>query len=144
MNTDAEAFDLDWLLAFAVWLLAACGTLGSLFFSEVMGFAPCSLCWWQRIFMYPLVVVVLVGLFPYDGKMVRFALPLAGCGWAVALYHTLLYEGIIPEDAAPCQQGVSCTEEYIELFGFLSIPAMSWVCFTAIVAILLVLRRRLS
>ena len=142
MRSDPESFDLDWLLAFAVWLLATCGTLGSLFFSDVMGFAPCTLCWWQRIFMYPLVVVVLVGLFPYDGKMIRFALPLAGCGWAVAAYHTLLYEGIIPEEASPCQQGVSCTEKYIEIFGIFSIPALSLICFTGIVGLLLFLWRR--
>ena len=133
----------NWLILFGTWLLASAATLGSLFFSEIMDFPPCSLCWYQRIAMYPLVVVLLVGLFPVDRAVVRYALPLALAGWVVALYHTLLYEGVIPESAAPCSQGVSCSQEYIELFGFLSIPLLSLLTFTVIVAALLVLWKRL-
>ena len=133
----------NWLILFGTWLLASAATLGSLFFSEIMDFPPCSLCWYQRIAMYPLVVVLLVGLFPIDRAVVRYALPLAMAGWVVALYHTLLYEGVIPESAAPCSQGVSCSQEYIELFGFLSIPLLSLLTFTVIVAALLVLWKRL-
>jgi len=112
-------------------------------FSEVMEFAPCSLCWYQRIFMYPLVIVLTVGLFPVDRGAVRFGLPLSIGGWLVAAYHLLLYEGVIPESASPCRQGVSCKEEYIEVLGFLSIPALSLLAFTTVIGLLLVLQRRL-
>ena len=144
MAVESEELDASWLILFGTWLLASFATLGSLFFSEVMDFPPCSLCWYQRIFMYPMVLVLGVGLLPFDGKVVRYALPLAVGGWLTALYHTLLYEGFIPESAAPCSQGVSCSENYIELFGFVSIPLMSLLSFTALVVLLLVVRKRLA
>ena len=144
MTDSGNEVDADWLLLFAVCLLAASATGGSLFFSEVMEFPPCSLCWYQRIFMYPLVLVTGAGLFPFDPKVVRYSLPLAIGGWLVAGYHTLLHEGFIPESAAPCSQGVSCSEEYIELLGFLSIPMLSLLCFTAMLGLLLTLRKRLE
>ena len=142
--SEPDDLSVDWMLLFGAWLLASVGTLGSLFFSEVMDFAPCSLCWYQRIFMYPLVIVLGIGLLPFDPKVVRYGLPLAVGGWLAALYHTLLYEGIIPESLAPCSKGVSCSEEYIELLGFLSIPALSLLAFTAMVAALVALRLRLK
>jgi len=125
------------------WLLAAIGTLGSLFFSEVLEFAPCVLCWYQRIFLYPLAITLAIGLFPLDRGAIKYSLPLALAGWLVALYHNLLYHGVIPEDLQPCQQGVSCTETYMELFGFLTIPMLSLISFTAIIALLVALMRRL-
>lgn len=143
-NDAAQPPDSGWAFVFGAWLLATIGTLGSLFFSEIMDFAPCSLCWYQRIFMYPLVVVLGVGFFPYDRGVVRYSVPLAVGGWLVAAYHTLLYEGVIPDSASPCSQGVSCGTEYIELFGFLSIPALSLLAFSAILALLLPLTRKQS
>ena len=143
VGTNDPGIDRDWLLLFGAWLICTLAALGSLFFSEVMEFAPCSLCWYQRIFMYPLVIVLAVGLFPVDRGSVRFGLPLAIGGWLVAAYHLLLYEGIVPESASPCRQGVSCKEEYIEVLGFLSIPALSLLAFSAVVGLLLVLQRRL-
>ena len=142
MDSTAEDLDRDWSLLFGAWLLTAAAAAGSLFFSEVMDFAPCSLCWYQRIFMYPLVIVLGIGLFPVDRSAVRYGLPLAVGGWLTAAYHTLLYEGVIPETLSPCSKGVSCKEEYIELLGFLSIPALSLGVFTGVVGALLVLRRR--
>jgi disulfide bond formation protein DsbB len=144
MDAPAKDLDRDWLLLFGAWLITAAASAGSLFFSEVMDFAPCSLCWYQRIFMYPLVIVLGIGLFPVDRSAVRYGLPLAVGGWLAAAYHTLLYEGVIPETLSPCSKGVSCKEEYIELLGFLSIPALSLVAFTAVVGALLILRRRLK
>ena len=77
----------SWMLIFFAWLLATTATLGSLFFSEVMEIQPCVLCWYQRIFMYPLVVIFLVGLFPLDRNVVRYALPIAVIGWGISVYH---------------------------------------------------------
>ena len=142
MTKPLSKTDLDWGLLFACWLLAAISTAVSLFFSHVMEFAPCVLCWYQRIFLFPLVLLLPAGLFPFDKKAVKFALPLAAAGWLTALYHNLLYAGFIPKSAAPCAQGVSCSEKYVELFGFLSIPMLALLSFTAITAILFVLWRR--
>lgn len=136
--------DQAWTILFVCWLLVAGATLGSLFFSEIMELPPCSLCWVQRIFMFPLVIILLVGLFPLDLQVIRYALPLALCGAAVAIYHTLLQVGVIPESAAPCRQGVSCTSASINLFGFVSIPMLSLLVFSAVAVLLLVLKRSAS
>ena len=75
--------DFFWMVIFICWLVATVATLGSLFFSEVMEFVPCVLCWYQRILMYPLVIIFLVGLFPLDKKVIKFSLPLVMIGWLV-------------------------------------------------------------
>jgi len=129
--------DRAWGLLFAAWAICAVSATGSLFFSHVMGFAPCVLCWYQRICLFPLILIIGRGLFPYDRGVVRYALPLAVAGWLTAAYHNLVYAGIIPESLSPCQQGVSCKEEYIHLFGFLSIPMLSLLAFTAVAGILI-------
>ncbi len=135
--------DRDWALLFMSWLVATVSTLGSLFFSHVMGFAPCVLCWYQRICLFPLVLILAAGLFPFDRRVVRYALPLAIVGWLIAAYHNLIAAGVIPEALQPCSQGVSCSEEYIALFGFLTIPILSLLAFSLITALLTVLWRRL-
>ncbi|HAK61134.1 MAG TPA: disulfide bond formation protein B [Nitrospiraceae bacterium] len=144
MTRSSLTSDPNWNIVFLCWLIAGISTLGSLFFSEIMLYAPCALCWYQRIFMFPLAIIFLVGLFPFDKNVVKYALPLAAAGWLVALYHTLLHSGVIPESLAPCRQGVSCTEVYIALFGFISIPMLSLMAFSSIIALLVLLRRRLS
>jgi disulfide bond formation protein DsbB len=118
-----------WALVFAAWLVATTATLGALFMSEIMGFAPCVLCWWQRIFMFPLVLVLALGLFPFDAKVLRYALPLAVIGLLVAGFHVLLTIGIIPETLAPCRDGIPCKTLQIEWFGFVTIPLLSFSAF---------------
>ena len=134
----------DWAILFGCWLLASAATLGSLFFSEVMELPPCSLCWIQRVFMFPLTIILLVGLFPFDPRVVRYALPLAAIGGAFALYHLLLQVGLVPERAAPCRQGVSCTEVQVQILGFVSIPMLSLLVFASITGLLGLLKRRQS
>ena len=136
--------DTNWNILFLCWLLVSVSALGSLFFSYVMEFAPCVLCWYQRIFLFPLVLILAIGLFPFDKKVVKYALPLAIAGWLTAVYHNLLYAGFIPKSIQPCSQGVSCIEEYINLFGFLSIPVLSLLSFSTIVTLLIILYRRTS
>jgi disulfide bond formation protein DsbB len=127
-----------WTLLFGAWLIAALSTLGALFMGEVMGLTPCVLCWYQRIAMFPLVLVLAAGLFPLDAKVVRYALPLAGVGLLIAAYHLLLTAGVIPEAMAPCTQGVPCGKNQAQWFGFVTIPLLSFCAFLAI-AILLTL-----
>ena len=144
MNRSDQSSDPNWTILFICWLIASVSTLGSLFFSEIMDLPPCALCWYQRVFMFPLVFILLVGLFPVDKNIVRYALPLAIAGWGFAFYHYLLYTGVIPESIQPCSQGVSCSETYLDLFGFLTIPMLSLISFSAIIALLLILKRRLA
>ncbi len=135
----------NWTILFLCWLLVSVSTLGSLFFSQVMEFAPCVLCWYQRICLFPLVLILGAGLFPsFDRRVVKYALPLAIVGWLIALYHSLLYAEIIPASLQPCSQGISCTEEYIDLFGFLTIPMLSLISFSIIIGLLIALQRRMS
>jgi len=144
MNAPASAQNKNWNLVFICWLIACVSTLGSLFFSEVMGFTPCVLCWYQRIFMYPLVILLPLGLFPYDGNVVRYAFPLSLVGALIAGFHLLLVAGYIPESIKPCVQGVPCSEVQIEWFGFVTIPLLSGLSFLTIAVLLVLAHRRNS
>ena len=131
-------------LIFTAWLVATVAALGALFMSEVMGLAPCVLCWWQRIFMFPLVLILALGLFPFDPKVTRYALPLAVVGLLFAGFHVLLTAGIIPEALAPCRQGIPCKTIQIEWFGFVTIPLLSLFAFLIINGLLLAAHRSSS
>ena len=131
-------------MVFVAWLIASASTLGALFFGEVMKLPPCSLCWYQRIFMFPMMLILPFGLFPFDRNVVRSLLPLAGFGALLAAVHLLLVEGIIQEGIAPCQQGVPCSETVIEWFGFVTIPLLSFMAFATIVVLLLLALSRSS
>ena len=128
------------LLPYAAWLTALIGMAGSLFFSEVMDLPPCVLCWYQRIAMYPLVIIIGIGIVSGDTRWKTYAFPLAVIGLAVSIYQNLLYYGVIPETLSPCTQGISCTERQIEWFGFITIPLMGLMAFVAICICLLVYR----
>ncbi len=130
------------LLPYAVWAVALVATGGSLFFSEVMDLPPCVLCWYQRIAMYPLVVIVAVGIGFGDTRWKWYALPLAAFGFVISVYHNLLYYGIIPESLTPCTEGISCTSRQIEWLGFITIPLMALAAFTIILTLLLTFRTR--
>jgi disulfide bond formation protein DsbB len=132
----ASGHDSAWTTVFLAWLVAAVSTLGALFFSEVMKLPPCELCWWQRIFMFPLVLILPAGLFPLDPRVLRYALPLAFAGWGFAVFHWLLVMGAIPESAAPCVRGVPCSEVAFEWLGFINIPLLSVLAFSIILVLL--------
>lgn len=131
-----------WL--YAAWTIALVATAGSLFFSEVMELPPCVLCWYQRIAMYPLVAIIAVGILANDRRVKAYALPLCLAGLGIAVYHNLLYYGIIPESITPCQQGVSCTSRQIEWLGFITIPLLSLVGFIGATVCLLLYRSKRS
>lgn len=126
-----------WPLVFGAWLIATVSTLAALFLGEVMGYAPCVLCWYQRIAMFPLVLVLAAGLFPFDPRVVRYALPLALAGLGLALFHLALTAGWIPESIKPCQQGVPCSSTQVVWFGFVTIPLLSVLSFSLIAGLLL-------
>ena len=120
------------VLAYAAWIIALTATVGSLFFSEVMQLPPCVLCWYQRIAMYPLVLIIGVGIVLRDWRMKYYALPVCLSGLVIALYHNLLYYGIISDSITPCTQGISCTSVQIEWLGFITIPLLSLTGFVII------------
>lgn len=132
-----------WSLLFATWVLVSVATLGSLFFSEIMQVPVCKLCWYQRIAIYPLVLILAIGLLPYDPRVLRYAVAFAGLGWLIALFHVLVVTGVIPESAQPCVQGIPCSETHIALLGFLNIPMLSLLTFT-IIGVLLFYTYRLE
>jgi disulfide bond formation protein DsbB len=127
---------LDWLTLSCrhIALLAAMmATGGSLFFSEVLGWIPCELCWYQRILMYPLTVLLFIGIWRDDRKVYLYVLPLSLAGIAVALYHYLMVMLIIPP--APCAGAVPCAFDYINIPGalsFIKIPFLALVAFVII------------
>jgi len=120
------------------FLIASVATLGSLFFSEVMEFIPCSMCWYQRIFMYPLVLIFLINILYPDDKVFKYAILLVVAGLIVSIYHNLLMFDIIPESIVPCVSGVPCSTEYINWFGFITIPFLSLMAYLMLFILLVV------
>lgn len=119
------------LTLYCVFAFALLGTFGSLFFSEVLGYLPCVLCWYQRIFLYPVVVIGMVAIIEKDPEWWRYTLPLSILGGVVALYQNLLYYGVLKESVTICRDGVSCTTQYINWLGFIDIPLLSLFAFLA-------------
>ena len=121
------------------WGVAAVAMLGSLYLSEVAHLVPCSLCWYQRIVMYPMVIVLGVGLLRGDVGVWRYALPLAGLGLVIAIYHvTIQWQPTL--DVGACTSGAPCTGRYLAVFGFISIPTMAGAAFLLILSLMLMLK----
>lgn len=112
--------------------------LGSMYFSNILMYPPCVLCWYQRIAMYPLILILAAGILLKDKKIHIYVLPLTLVGFVISVYHNLLYYKIIPDTLAPCSTGVSCTTTYVEYFGFITIPLLALIAFTVILVSVLV------
>lgn len=136
-NAIAAGDNDRWLYLFIAWIVAVAASLGALFIGEVVGQAPCSLCWHQRAFMFPLAVLLAVASFRSDAGAWFYALPLAAIGAAVAGFHSLLYAGLIPEGIQPCSQGPSCASADMIILGMLPLPYLSLAAFVAIAIALL-------
>jgi disulfide bond formation protein DsbB len=115
-------------------LVAATAMGGSLWFSEVEGFPPCEFCWYQRIAMYPLVAVLGVAAWRRDEDAVPTATILAGIGAALAVYHYQLQR--FPDQGSSCDATAPCTAIWVEELGFITIPAMAFAGFVAILALI--------
>lgn len=119
----------------AAWIVALGSSLAVLYIGEVLGQAPCNLCWFQRAFMFPLAVVLGVGLWWEDYRVGRYGVALALGGAAIALWHLGLYAGLLPERIQPCTAtGPSCTDDN-QVFLSLPIPLLALVAF-GLIAIL--------
>ncbi len=118
------------------WLVATVATVGSLIYSEVIHFVPCRLCWYQRIAMYPMAVILLVGAIRKEVAARFYALPLALAGLAIAIWHNIVQ--LVPgAEGASCDPSVPCSAKYVDVFGFVSIPFMAGAGFTLIAVLLL-------
>ena len=119
--------------------IAATATGGSLLLSEVAGYLPCALCWYQRIAMYPLVIVLGVATVRGDREVWRTVLPLTTIGSVVALWHIVIENN--PAWGGPCEDAAPCTIIWVEEFGFLTLPTMALIAFVAISVLSLAARR---
>ena len=133
-----------WLILLGAWLIAVTATASALFIGEVMLMVPCQLCWYQRIFMFPLAIVLGMACFSDDRRGAVYALPLALGGTLMAAYHTLLVAGLIPKSWIPCSAGVSCAAQKLDILNGIQIPWLSLIAFFSITVLLTVFLRKTS
>ena len=131
--------DYGYYLALVVALVA---TLGSLYFSEVRQFEPCRLCWFQRIMMYPIGILALVGIIKQDEYLPNYVLPLSLIGLCISIYHILIQNGIIVQSSG-CTT-VLCSIKYVNWLGFISIPVLAGTAFLIISTIMFLNLRMLN
>jgi disulfide bond formation protein DsbB len=133
-----EGYEL-WL----VFLVSSIATGGSLFFSEIANFIPCELCWFQRICMYPLSIVTLLGALANERRIARYLLPLPVVGAGVSVYHLLVENGVV-EQAQACLISApgGCATKWINEFGYVTIPVLALTGFALCLAFLLLAAAR--
>ena len=115
-----------------MWVVSLTATMGSLFFSEIRGYEPCELCWIQRIFMYPLVLILGVAYVQKNARIAVTTAIFSVIGGAISLYHYGLQKVSFLSENAPACGRVSCTGEYINIFGFITIPFLALTAFVLI------------
>lgn len=130
------------LFAFLVSLAAA---LGSLFYSEIAGYTPCKLCWYQRIFMYPQTLLFAIALWKKDKGIVKYSLGMSIAGGLLALYHYLLQTGVVSgQSCGVVGYSASCSQRFVMEYGYMTIPLMSLTAFVLIIALLLTVKKSQS
>lgn len=123
---------------FFAWVISTVATLGSLYFSEIRGFIPCELCWYQRIFMYPISLILGISAYQNNFYSKKFVLPMAIIGWFISFYHYLIQKLPGFAEIKPCKNGIPCDAQYINWLGFITIPFLALIAFT-LVAISMIL-----
>jgi disulfide bond formation protein DsbB len=124
------------------WIASFIATLGSLYFSEILDYIPCELCWYQRIFMYPLVIILGIGAIKKDASIALYSLILSGIGGCISIYHYSIQKIDFLGDHSISCGIVPCTGEYINWLGFITIPFLALIAFTIIfVTSLLILKK---
>ncbi|MGV2941907.1 disulfide oxidoreductase [Mesobacillus sp. LC4] len=127
---------------YLAWLVSVVATLGSLYFSEIRDFIPCELCWYQRILMYPLVLILGIGTFQNDPSVKRFVLPMAVIGWFVSLFHYLQQKVPGFAEIKPCSSGVPCSAQYINWLDFITIPFLAFTAFSLIIVFMVLIKKQ--
>lgn len=129
-------------LLMLIWGQSLIALLGSLFYSEIMGYVPCELCWFQRILMYPLVIIYGVAAFKKDISIALPGLILSGVGMCVSVYHYLVQKLPALEEAGSSCGLVPCNAEYVNYFGFITIPFMAGIAFIVIFVLHIILMKQ--
>jgi disulfide bond formation protein DsbB len=119
----------------AAFVVAAVATGGSLFLSQVAGFVPCEMCWFQRICMYPLSLLLLFLAAHGDNRAARYLVPFPVIGGAVSVYHILIENHVVATPAA-CEVGAGCTVKWIDYFGYLTFPTLALTAFVLLIGFL--------
>jgi disulfide bond formation protein DsbB len=125
-----------WNALLLAWLTAMVAALGALFIGEVMLMPPCNLCWYQRIFMFPMAIILGLACFDNDRRGAVYAWPFALAGSVLAAYHCLLVAGLIPKGWIPCGAGVSCANQQLAILDGIQIPWLSFMAFVAVLGLL--------
>lgn len=124
------------------WITSIIAMVGSLFFSERMGFIPCTLCWYQRILMYPLVVFLGIAFYRNDREIYKYILPISITGILMSSYHYALQKIPSMQEFSSCTSGVPCSGQYINWFGFVTIPFLALIAFIFITIMMCILWKR--
>jgi disulfide bond formation protein DsbB len=123
------------------WVAALIATIGSLYFSEVLHYIPCTLCWYQRIFMYPLAIILGVAFYRNDKGITKYTLSLSIIGMIISGYHSALQKIPYLQQFEMCTTGVPCSKDYINWLGFITIPILAFIAFTIITVCLVIITR---
>lgn len=126
---------------FAAWVVSLIATGGSLFFSEVMKYIPCELCWYQRIFMYPLVILLGIAAARKDYGIATYALVLSIIGGGFSLYHYAIQKVPALGELGTACGIIPCNTDYINWLGFITIPFLALIAFLAITILLVLIRK---
>jgi disulfide bond formation protein DsbB len=121
----------------AAFVVSAVATGGSLFFSEIAGFVPCELCWFQRICMYPLSIITLLAAIAGDYRVARYLLPLPAVGACVSVYHLLVENGVVGQSTSCLVSAPGgCATKWINEFGYMTIPTLALTAFVLLIQLL--------
>ena len=115
-----------------IWVVSLVATLGSLYFSDIRGYVPCTMCWFQRIFMYPILVMTTVAIIQKNAKIAVTTAVFSIIGGCISLYHYGIQKIDFLSDSAPACGQVSCTGQYINWLGFITIPFLALTAFLLI------------
>lgn len=114
-----------------IFIFSTVATLGSLFYSNIIGFIPCNLCWFQRIFMYPIVIICLVAIIKKQKDYLDYIIPLSVIGFLISLWHNYIYYNKFLSVVCD-SSGISCVKVYVLEFGYITIPMMALTTFSVI------------
>lgn len=137
MNRDKRTFQWRDYTLYMAWIVSVVATLGSLYFSEIRHYIPCELCWFQRIMMYPLSIILGIATFYNERTMKKYVLPISIIGVTISLYHYAIQKVPGFLGIKPCTQGVPCNVDYINWLGFITIPFLALIAFSLITILML-------
>ncbi|SDW74147.1 disulfide bond formation protein DsbB [Paenibacillus sp. PDC88] len=123
---------------YGAWIVSMAATFGSLYFSEIKGYTPCDLCWYQRIFMYPLTIILAIACYHKDRSITRYVLPLSWIGGGISLFHILYqrFHAFFEDNSIVACGPTPCASNYFVWFGFITIPVMALTAFILITLLL--------